>query len=520
MGITSFSSVVQPSRYVEPISEDLMMKGTMMDAQRIDQADQDIQNTYNSLIGDIPSLPGADTERKKEIMSGIQEQVKGLSYNDLRSPSATKQIKNYIQQVSNNPDLLVIASRGQKYNQDLSTYQALTAKGKQVSPWNMQPIEQAQKYMEANQFDPKLTFSGNVQEDPEIYNGISKAMGDVREEENTNIVGGQYITTKTKPKDKLNAAGLGFIENNPQVKEDFQRRFDYQTKGADWNTLGQQHYQQGLDAANYVLTNPHASSVDKQSALKDKQQFESALQSSNLGNMYKQEASNRQIGTYVDNLSSGLNSFGRVHKQTEVAINAQNKALDYQYDMAKEIRDLQTKSGLAPKDYYVNGAFNRDAYVKDAQEKVQQDQLDLTQGKQDIKDASKGESLDNAEKSVQNSINRLELGSGLNAVTGETDATSLAQSNYAEFNKYLKSIEKSGLAGDDYGNDIESITNSGGKILVTGDFEGVSKTVELEQKEFANFLKTLNNKGNAQTTTIPQNDRGTRNSTNNETIDF
>jgi hypothetical protein len=389
MGITAYSTPPKLSEYKEPISEELMMKGTMMDAQRIEQADQNIQNTFSQLAG-IPSLPGADEERKKQILSGIQEQVKGMSYNDLRNPSTVKQITSYIQQVSNNPDLLAIAARGQKYNQDMTTYQALTAKGKQVSPWNMAGLNEAQEYINKNLFIRDKRFSNGVQEDPEINKAMMEAMKDVDEEESTTMTGGKYVTTKTRPLKKLNQVGLGLIANTPQINQDFQRKFEYTTKGTDWDGLANQHYQQGIEAAASVINNPHSLAIDKQNAQRDLKEFQAALQSPNIGDLYKQEEYDKEMKNYVQNISLGLNSYGKVEKQTETAIYSQNRAVEFQYAEMKAMEDLQIKSGLSPQNYVTpQGTFNKDAYITAAQEKIQQDVLDVAQGRQDIKDESK-----------------------------------------------------------------------------------------------------------------------------------
>ena len=492
MGITAYSTPPKLSEYKEPISEELMMKGTMMDAQRIEQADQEIQNTFSQLKG-IPSLPGADEERKKQILSGIQEQVKGMSYNDLRNPSISNQIKGYIQQVANNPDLLAIGARGTKYNQDMTTYQALTAKGKQVSPWNMAGLNEAQEYINKNLFIRDKRFSNGVQEDPEINKAMMDAMKEVKEEESTTMSGGRYVTTKTRPLEKLNQVGLGLIANTPQINQDFQRKFEYSTKGTDWEGLGTEHYQQGIQAATSVINNPHSSAIDKQNAQRDLKEFQAALQSPTIGDLYKQEEYDKEIKNYVQNISLGLNSYGKVEKQTEVAIHSQNKALDYQYDQMKAMQDLQIESGLSPQAYVTpQGTFDKDAYITAAQQKIQQNVLDVAQGRQDIKTEGKTVEDDNAIKTIKNNINRLNNSMGFSPVSGEADVTSITKTNYKELNEFLKAKGKKVLAGDDDGGDVSNVSiDKDGKVLITGDFEGGTTEVTLEKKEFAEFLESL-----------------------------
>ena len=495
MGITAYSTPPKLSEYKEPISEELMMKGTMMDAQRIEQADQEIQNTFSQLKG-IPSLPGADEERKKQILSGIQEQVKGMSYNDLRNPSISNQIKGYIQQVANNPDLLAIGARGTKYNQDMTTYQALTAKGKQVSPWNMAGLNEAQEYINKNLFIRDKRFSNGVQEDPEIDKAMREAMKEVKEEESTTMSGGRYVTTKTRPLEKLNQIGLGLIANTPQINQDFRRKFEYSTKGTDWQGLGTEHFQQGIQAATSVINNPHSSAIDKQNAQRDLKEFQAALQSPTIGDLYKQEEYDKEIKNYVQNISLGLNSYGKVEKQTEVAIHSQNKALDYQLDQMKAMEDLQIKSGLSPQAYVTpQGTFDRDAYITAAQQKIQQDVLDVAQERQDIKTEAKLEA--NAAKddagvvALKKNIAFLKSNSGFTANTGQTAAVTQAQANFLKFSNFLESKKKPRLAGDDAGDDITNIVIKDGNVVITGDFKGFDGEVTLTQSEFAEFLESL-----------------------------
>jgi hypothetical protein len=322
---------------------------------------------------------------------------------------------------------------------------------------------------------------------------MREAMKDVPEEENTTMSGGRYVTTKTRPLDKLNHIGLGLIANNPQINQDFQRKFEYSTKGTDWQGLGTEHFQQGIQAATSVINNPHSSAIDKQNAQRDLKEFQAALQSPTIGDLYKQEEYDKEIKNYVQNISLGLNSYGKVEKQTEVAIYSQNRALDYQLDQMKAMQDLQIESGLSPQAYVTpQGTFDKDAYITAAQEKIQQNVLDVAQGRQDIKADGKTAEDDNAIKSIKNNINRLNNSMGFSPYSGEADVTSITKTNYKKLDEFLKAKGKKVLAGDDEGGDVENVSiDKNGKVLITGDFELGTTEVTLEKKEFAEFLKSI-----------------------------
>jgi hypothetical protein len=159
----------------------------------------------------------------------------------------------------------------------------------------------------------------------------------------------------------------------------------------------------------------------------------------------------------------------------------------------KAMQDLQIESGLSPQAYVTpQGTFDKDAYITAAQEKIQQNVLDVAQGRQDIKAEGKTAEDDNAIKSIKNNINRLNNSMGFSPYSGEADVTSITKTNYKKLDEFLKAKGKKVLAGDDEGGDVENVSiDKNGKVLITGDFELGTTEVTLEKKEFAEFLKSI-----------------------------
>ena len=113
-GFSQYSQVVKPAEYVEPVSLDLLAKGTMYKEQMLEKNLEEV-NSLVSYMDNIPSLQGIDTEKKNEILNNVKQQASQLSYSDLANPSVANQLKSYITSVTKDPDMQGIMQRGYSY---------------------------------------------------------------------------------------------------------------------------------------------------------------------------------------------------------------------------------------------------------------------------------------------------------------------------------------------------------------------------------------------------------------------
>ena len=255
-GFSSYSQVVEPADYVEPVSLDLLAKGTMYKEQMLEKNLEEVQSLmYNS--ENIPSLQGIDTEKKNEILKKVKEQASQLSYSDLANPSVANQLKGYITSVTNSPDMKGIMQRGYSYETMLKEKKEAEAKDKQYFNYG---LRQAQKYIEDGKYLRDVTFSNLGGVAPNEADILKKAK-DLCEKKKVNVkVGNQYqIVEQYDPEDlaaAIKTVSSGYTNYNLYHK--FQ--FDGTTEGTDWTKYANDHFTPiintaktnlGLAAANY-----------------------------------------------------------------------------------------------------------------------------------------------------------------------------------------------------------------------------------------------------------------------------
>jgi len=262
-GFSSYSQVVEPAGYVEPVSLDLLAKGTMYKEQMLEKNLEEVQSLmYNS--ENIPSLQGIDTEKKNEIVNKIKEQASQLSYSDLANPSVANQLKGYINSVTNSPDMRGIMQRGYSYETMLKEKKEAEAKDKQYFNYG---LRQAQKYMEDGKYLRDVTFSNLGGIAPNEADILKKAK-DLCEKKITRVkVGNQYeLKTQYDPEDlaaAIKTVSSGYTNYNLYHK--FQ--FDGTTEGTDWTEYANDHFNPIINTAktNLGLANANYAKATKES---------------------------------------------------------------------------------------------------------------------------------------------------------------------------------------------------------------------------------------------------------------
>jgi hypothetical protein len=255
-GFSQYSQVVKPAEYVEPVSLDLLAKGTMYKEQMLEKNLEEV-NSLVSYMDNIPSLQGIDTEKKNEILNNVKQQASQLSYSDLANPSVANQLKSYITSVTKDPDMQGIMQRGYSYETMLKDKKDVEAKGGQYFNYG---LRQAQKYMESGKYLRDTTFSNLGGIAPNEADILKKAK-DLCEKKITRVkVGNQYeLKTQYDPEDlaaAIQTVSSGYSNYNLYHK--FQ--FDGTTEGTDWTEYANNHFTPiintaktnlGLAAANY-----------------------------------------------------------------------------------------------------------------------------------------------------------------------------------------------------------------------------------------------------------------------------
>jgi hypothetical protein len=262
-GFSQYSQVVKPAEYVEPVSLDLLAKGTMYKEQMLEKNLEEV-NSLVSYMDNIPSLQGIDTEKKNEILNNVKQQASQLSYSDLANPSVANQLKSYITSVTKDPDMQGIMQRGYSYETMLKDKKDVEAKGGQYFNYG---LRQAQKYMESGKYLRDTTFSNLGGIAPNEADILKKAK-DLCEKKITRVkVGNQYeLKTQYDPEDlaaAIQTVSSGYSNYNLYHK--FQ--FDGTTEGTDWTEYANNHFTPIISTAktNLDLANANYSKATKES---------------------------------------------------------------------------------------------------------------------------------------------------------------------------------------------------------------------------------------------------------------
>lgn len=262
MAFTNYSQIVKPAEFVEPVSLDLLAKGTVYKEQMLEQNLEDINNLI-SYMDNIPSLQGIDTEKKNEILNNVKQQASQLSYSDLANPAVANQLRGYITSVTKDPDMQGIMQRGYSYETMLKEKKDAEAKGGQYFNYG---LRQAQKYMEDGKYLRDTTFSNLGGIAPNEAEILKKAKDLIEKKEITVKVGNQYQIVKQYDPEDLAAAiktvSSGYTNYNLYHK--FQ--FDGTTEGTDWTEYANNHF---TPIINTAKTNLDLATANYNKATKD-----------------------------------------------------------------------------------------------------------------------------------------------------------------------------------------------------------------------------------------------------------
>jgi hypothetical protein len=306
-GFSSYSQVVEPADYVEPVSLDLLAKGTVYKEQMLEQNLEGINNLI-SYMDNIPSLQGIDTEKKNEILNNVKQQASQLSYSDLANPAVANQLKGYISSVTKDPDMQGIMQRGYSYETMLKEKKEIEAKGGQYFNYG---LRQAQKYMEDGKYLRDTTFSnlgGTAPNEAEIL----KKAKDLCEKKITRVkVGNQYeLKTQYDPEDlaaAIQTVSAGY--NNYNLYHKFQ--FDGTTEGTDWTEYANNHF---TPIINTAKTNLSLATANYNKATKESDKA-----------YYKK---------YMDDFTNQINTYGKLLNNPTATEEIKQKAFnDYQNEI-------------------------------------------------------------------------------------------------------------------------------------------------------------------------------------------
>lgn len=255
MAFTPYSQIVKPAEFVQPIPLDLLMRGAVYNQEKQEKAVNQIQSAID-YFGGLPSLPGADSQKKNEIINNFMNNIQEMNISDLKNPNTLSQINSNISALAQDPDIQAIVKRAGDYKKHLDKKDEITKTGAYIAPWDMAPLQDAEDYINKGEYIRDKRFSGDIFKSPDFNKFYDEAAKAVESEEGIDMNKAGYdVKYEEKSIEKLSAGILNRIKANPETAAALQRQFNYSTRGMDWSQYASSNYMQKAQQASATYDN-------------------------------------------------------------------------------------------------------------------------------------------------------------------------------------------------------------------------------------------------------------------------
>lgn len=364
MAFSAYSQIVKPAEYVEPIPTDLLLKGAVYEQSNIEKGLETVDQ-MNTLLDAIPSLPGEDTRVKEQLINGVKQQISQMAPSDFANPNVRYQLKNYINQVTKNEDILGIAERATKYNNDLKAYKELQAKGQNISPWNLASLQQAQDYIKQGKYLKDTRFTGEVQADPDLIKFKNTILDNLKDKttEVYNPKTGRIETTTGVSPERIASALYEGIKSDGNMQNYYNSQFNYINKDTSWQNEYQKHLSEELAKQQFILNSRTATPQERQEAAKFIQDYPSISQNQLGVESFKKDSYDQWIKEQVANDAKAYGHLSQTQKYDDLYKYRRQKDIDLQYkEQEAQYKSLQLNQALSK----VKEAADKKVYVKAA----------------------------------------------------------------------------------------------------------------------------------------------------------
>jgi len=353
----SYSHIIEPPQYVDPIDINLYYKGQMQKENIAEKQLQLIGNQLNT-VANIPAF-GVDAEHLNQKMQKLKEDFSVLNMSNLNDVNTNAQINGLINQFKSDPEINAIAKRGFFYQNEMKKKQEAEEKG---NPYYSSGMEELENYYNGSDFieKPNVNLSqGFVGAD--VNKLIQEGLKNVATEE---VWENGYSVTRPKK-----GAVEGVISNvlsDPRIQKQMYYGLDKKYKNKNWEqdayndisemvSLSQEAYNQALQSGDIIKAQQELENYTKyQSWLQDPTAYASKL---------KQDVYSSEINDWASKQAE-QNKFNKIDAVNQYAL----EKMKYQNDRDLELFKLQNESGISLSKYPNDVEGFRTAAAKAIQE--------------------------------------------------------------------------------------------------------------------------------------------------------
>lgn len=344
MGFTSYSQVVAPAEYIDPIDLNIYAQGQARNQQRAEQNLQLIQNQVDNILS-IPAY-GKDKEKLQEIAQGLKQRLSSFNLSNLNNLGTFSKIKDTINHVSNDPDVLAIAERGYNYKNMLDEKKEFEKRGK---TYVNRGLNNLNNYYQSGTYLREVPFGNDGYAAPESGKYMEEVKKSVRPDKKQvqNADGTYQMVEYYEPK-KLKEAFTSLLSQDPNWQKYQRDSFEEAYSNVDMNTKAKEDYTAliqtnliNLQKLDEIINNPKLSNAQKSVYLDYADSLKSEIDRANQvlnnpysGEAYKRELFQKQIDSEINKMVDALqfHSEGESKMNEAVKLNLQ---FAHDYEMIK-----------------------------------------------------------------------------------------------------------------------------------------------------------------------------------------
>lgn len=218
---------LRPQTYTQQLPLDEMFRGLGYKQAEYDQGVQQAKAITQSAANILRGY-GQDQEMADQLKGQLNEQLKKFSTMNYDDTHAVNQLNSYVSSFLNNPHVVGLAARTNKYEQDQKLMKDYQEKGKEVPTFLQPSLVAANKYYNSGKYDPTTRFVGQITTAPDmekIHKSITeKLTPDIDEH------GNEYVSPERYTK-----AFKAEVDVNPALKSYFDALHDANNSGTNWD---------------------------------------------------------------------------------------------------------------------------------------------------------------------------------------------------------------------------------------------------------------------------------------------
>lgn len=255
--LTQFTPYTQPQRPSEwsiPLDPQLYAQGIATQAKRADEKSAYLSNIVDKILG-IQAIAPQDEKVLKEKQQQLLSDISKLNMGNLTDARSSQQIQNYINQYTNDPDILSVAKKSAELKSELAAEKEAISKGKTYYSPKLNKIK---KYIQDGVYLTDVDFGRQGYIAPEVF----KYQQDIQKNNTKETMGmspdGKYQYKYNKIDG--NKAGKQWYEalaTNEDLNKYYRDKFEEEYSNFDWDSQAKDilynAYNQSMELAQAAL---------------------------------------------------------------------------------------------------------------------------------------------------------------------------------------------------------------------------------------------------------------------------